>query len=66
MRGLRNKNNELLGSVLPELPHVVCLTEHNLKEQEIETLSVDQYILGATFCRQSLKHKGTGIFYMNL
>jgi hypothetical protein len=26
IRGLRNKSNELLGSVLPNLPHVVCLT----------------------------------------
>ena len=62
IRGLSNKNNELLGSVLPKLPHVVCLTEHHLKEQEIETLSIDHYILGAKFCRQSLKHGGTGIF----
>lgn len=29
--GLRGKNNELLGSVLPELPHIICLTEHHLK-----------------------------------
>jgi len=48
--------------VLPKLPHVICLTEHHSKEQEIETLSRDHYILGAKFCRQSLKHRGTGIF----
>jgi hypothetical protein len=48
--------------VLPKLPHVVCLTENHSKEQEIETLSIDHYILGAKFCRQSLKHEGTGIF----
>jgi hypothetical protein len=59
---LLNKNNELLGSVLPKLRHVVRLTEHHCKEQEIETLSIDQYILGAKFCRQRLKHGGTGIF----
>jgi hypothetical protein len=28
VRGLRDKNNELLGSLLPELPHILCLTEH--------------------------------------
>jgi hypothetical protein len=61
IRGLRNKN-ELLRSVLPKLPHVVRLTEHPLKEQEIETLHIDHYILGAKFCKQSLKHIGTGIF----
>jgi hypothetical protein len=62
IRGLRNKNNKLLGSVLPKLPHVVCLRVHHLNEHEIETLSIYHYILGAKFCRQNLKHGGTGIF----
>ena len=31
IRGLRKKNNKLLGSVLHKLPHVVRLTEHHLK-----------------------------------
>jgi len=48
--------------VLPTLPHIVCLTEHPLKEQEIETLSIGHYILGAKFHRQNLKHGGTEIF----
>ena len=62
IRGLRNKINELLDSVLPQLPHVLCLTEHHAKDQEIETLYIDQYTLGAKYCRQGLKHGGTGIF----
>ena len=33
IRGLRNKTNELLDSVLPQLPHVVCLTEQHSKNQ---------------------------------
>ena len=33
IRGLRNKTNELLDSVLPHLPHVVCLTEQHSKNQ---------------------------------
>jgi exonuclease III len=62
IRGLRNKNNELLESVLPKLSHVICLTEHHSIEQEIGTFSIDHYILGAKFCRQGLKYRGTGIF----
>jgi hypothetical protein len=62
IRGLRNKTNELLDSVLPKLPHVMCVTEHHSEEQELETLSVDHYNLGAKFCRQMKKHGGTGIF----
>lgn len=60
--GLRDKNSELLGLILPKLPHVVCLTEHHLREQEIENLSIAHYTLDAKFCRQNLKHGGTGIF----
>jgi len=41
---------------------VICLTGHHSKEQEIETLSIDRYILGAKFRRQSLKYGDTGIF----
>jgi hypothetical protein len=38
IRGLRDKNNELLGSLFPELPHILCLPEHFLTEEEIETI----------------------------
>ena len=62
IRGLRDKTSELLGSILPKLPHVVCLTEHHLREQEIENLSIAHYTLGAKFCRLNLKQGGTGIF----
>jgi len=62
IRGLRDKTSELLGSILPKLPHVVYLTEHHLREQEIENLSIAHYTLGAKFCRQNLKQGGTGIF----
>ena len=42
--------------------NVVCLTEHHLREQEIENLSIAHYTLRAKFCRQNLKQGGTGIF----
>jgi hypothetical protein len=61
IRGLGNKTNELLESVLPKLPHVICLTQHHSKEHEIKTVSIDHYILGAKLCRQS-KTWSTGIF----
>jgi hypothetical protein len=60
IRGLRDKNNELLGSLLPELPHILCLTEHFLTEQEIASLTID--MLGAKFCRKIIKKGGTGIY----
>jgi hypothetical protein len=60
--GVRGKTSELLGSLLPYLTHVICLTEHHLREQEIENLSIAHYTLGAKFCRQYLKQGGTSIF----
>ena len=62
IRGLKDKTNELLGSMLPKLPHVVCLTHHHLRDQEIENLPLAHYILGAKFCRNNLEHGGTSIF----
>ena len=65
IRGLRGKSNEFIGSVLLKLPYVICLTEHHLKELEIENLSIDHYTLGAKFCRQTLKQGGSSIFVHN-
>jgi len=48
-RGIRNKTSEMIGFILPRLPQIVCLTEHHLKELEIENLSMDYYNLGAKF-----------------
>jgi len=62
IRGLRNKITKLFDSILPHLPHVLCITEHHAKDQELDTLNIDQYALGAKFCRQKLKQGGTGIF----
>ena len=61
IRWARNKTSELIGSMLPILPQVVCLTEHHLKDQVIANLSMAYYTLGAKFCRKNLKQGGTCI-----
>jgi hypothetical protein len=61
IRGLRDKSSELFGSLLPELPHILCLTEHFLTEQEITSLSIDHYTISAKFCRKILKNGGSCI-----
>jgi hypothetical protein len=62
IRGVRNKNNHLLRSMTPKHAHVICLTEHHSKENEINNLTINHYILGAKFCRQSLIYGDTCIF----
>ena len=36
--------------------------EHHLKAEEINNISVDQYNLGASFCRQIYKYGGVCIY----
>ena len=42
IRGLRNKSSELLTSILPDIPQIICITEHHLNEQENESLFINQ------------------------
>jgi hypothetical protein len=46
IRGLFGKTEQLLNSLLLNLPHIVCLSEHHLKEYEINNILVDNYVLG--------------------
>jgi hypothetical protein len=65
IRGLKGKVNELLLSLLDETPHIICLTEHNLKEGEIEITHIPKYKLGAKYCRLKLKNGGVCIYIMD-
>ena len=58
IRGLRNKSSELIISILPDIPQIICITEHHLNEQE----TIKNYTLGAKYCRHNLKQGGSCIF----
>ena len=60
--GLKKKTNELIGSMFPDLPHVLCITEHHLQKSELEQISINNYRLGAAYCRQAVKRGGVCIF----
>jgi exonuclease III len=62
IRGLRGKVTELLLSVLDEAPHIICLTEHHLKDYEIDITHIPKYKLGSKYCRQNLKNGGVSIY----
>ena len=67
--GLGCKINYLLMSLYPKLPHILCLTEHHLRQYQIQHITMDDYILGAEFSRWSLqKRRGlylyTKIFFI--
>jgi hypothetical protein len=59
VRGLKGKLNLLLNFLYSELTHIVCLTEHHLKDHEMNLASIEHYKLSAKFCRQQYRNGGT-------
>jgi hypothetical protein len=51
-RGLSQLSNVLYS----ELPHLLCINEHHLKDLEMAMMSVEYYKLGAKFCRHYYKN----------
>jgi len=60
--GLRGKTDELISSMSPDFPHILCFSEHHLKKPECDQINVDGYRLGAAYCRQVVKRGGVCIF----
>ena len=56
IRGLKGKIDEFGLYLLDVTPHIICLTEHHLKDHEIDIMSIPQYKLGANHCRLNLKY----------
>jgi hypothetical protein len=57
-----NKLDELSVSLSANPPHIICLTEHHLCNNEIDTVALINYSLGAKFCRNTFKNGGVCIF----
>jgi len=49
--GLSNKINELITFLHPNFPDVLCLTEHQLKQAQLELTYLDNFCLGTGYCR---------------
>jgi hypothetical protein len=41
--------------LLAEAPHLICLTEHHLKNYKIDAMPISKYKLGAKYCRKKFK-----------
>jgi hypothetical protein len=53
VRNLTNKIDELRVTMHNCIgPHFICLTEHHLKEAEINKFSLEGYKLASSFCRK--------------
>jgi hypothetical protein len=58
--GLGSKSNDLLVSLFQNLPHILCLTEHHLRQFQLQHITMDDYILGDAFSGQSFQKDGGG------
>jgi hypothetical protein len=60
--GLRYKTDELYSSMYHVLPDVICITEHHLNCELLQTISIEGYKLGANYCRKNSMTGGACIF----
>jgi hypothetical protein len=67
IRGLGNKTKELYCHLHHDFPHILCLSEHHLRESELQLTQLTNYSLGASYCRKTFFKGGVSIFvYRNL
>jgi hypothetical protein len=61
IRGLRGKLSQLSNILYSELPHITCITEHHLKDFEMDMKSIEYYKLSTKYCRHHYKNGGVCI-----
>ena len=62
IRRLRKKTDELISSLHPNFRHMLCITEHHMNQQELEHIHIENYDLGASYCRREIKKRGVSTF----
>ena len=61
IRGLKGKIGQLSNTLYSELPNLLRINVHHLKDLEID-MSTEYYNLGAKFCKHQYKNGGVRIF----
>jgi hypothetical protein len=62
IRSIRGKTDELLSMWNGAYPHVLCFSEHHMRNQEISMLCCSPYRLAAKYCRSTSKSGGVCIY----
>ena len=60
--GLKGKTDELISSMSPNLPHILCFSEHHLKHTELGQINTEGFELCTAYCRQATKRGAVCIF----
>jgi hypothetical protein len=58
------KQNKWTCHLHVDLRHIACLTEHHLHHDELASLCIENYALGAYYCRKT-KHKGGACMFIH-
>jgi hypothetical protein len=66
IQGLQLKIDEIINILYPELPQVLCFTEHHLNQIDLNTIYIDKYTLGSSYCRHYLHKRGSCIFVQDI
>ena len=51
--GLKSKTDELINSILPTPPQLLCLSEHHLKYTELDQINIEGFKLCTAYCRSN-------------
>jgi len=62
IRRLATKLGELISHLHPHYLHILCITEHHLKQQQMKHITTETYNLGASYCRNQFEKGGGAIF----
>lgn len=65
IQGLKDKVFLLEGFLIGLDIHIICLSEHWLKSNEVDFSNPSEYTLGSSFCRSDFKRGGSLIFVNN-
>jgi hypothetical protein len=60
--GLRKKTNKISCHIQLDLPHYLCFSGHHLNQSKLDLIHVDNYKLGAKYCRQKIQRGSVSIF----
>jgi len=63
--GLKGKIGELISSMSPNFPHILCFSEHHLKHTELDQINIEGFKLCTAYSRQTIKRGGVCIFIQN-
>jgi hypothetical protein len=62
VKRLGNKIDELIINLVNEALHILCLLKHHLSTEIIQTTIIENYNLGASYCRNYIKCGSACIF----